>query len=70
LGRQLSETINLEWLGANVRQLQADLLCVRMEISMIAKRLEIMTDRIANFEARMETRFDKIEMLSGRWERH
>jgi hypothetical protein len=54
---------SLELLGANIRQLQADLRTLRGENANLHNRLDQIVDRIATFEAVFETRLDQIAML-------
>lgn len=57
------DVINLEWLGANVRQLQADVRTLRLEMTSQNRRFDQVMDRLATFEAVTETRFDQMTIL-------
>ena len=68
-----SDTITLEFLGAALRAIQAEQRTLRMENELIRKEiarlasrdellevLRVLADRIGNFEAGMEARFDQL----------
>ena len=59
------ETISLEWLSANVRQLQADIRTLRSDIALLNKRIDIIVDRVAMFEAKVESRLVQIDTNMG-----
>ena len=69
----MSDTITLEFLGATLRAIQAEQRTLRMENELIRKEiarlasrdellevLRVLADRIGNFEALMEARFDQL----------
>ena len=79
----MSETITLEFIGATLRAIQAEQRTLRLENELIRKELgrcatrdellevlRVIVDRIANFEALMETRFDaqnrRMDQMAGR----
>jgi hypothetical protein len=58
--------LSLDLLGANLRQLQADVRTLRDENIILHKRLDQIIDRIATFEAVFETRLDQQTILIDR----
>jgi len=75
----MSDTITLEFLGATLRAIQAEQRTLRMENELIRKEiarlasrdellevLRVLADRIGNFEALMEARFDQLAAQLGR----
>jgi hypothetical protein len=62
----MSDTISLELIGRNVRQLQADVRTLRNEIAFTSKRIDQIIDRVATFEAVFETRLDQQTILIDR----
>jgi hypothetical protein len=63
----VSETISLDWIGAQLRTIQAEQRTLRGENKQLRAQmsevLSVVVDRIANFEALAEARLDQ---LAGR----
>ena len=59
----MADTVNLELLGKNIRQMQADMRNIRGDISMLDKRLDIIVDRMSAFEGKIEAQLDQMTVL-------
>jgi hypothetical protein len=63
----MSDVISLDWIGAQIRKIQADQRTAetRDELmrSLLAEAIRILSARIGNFEALIEARFDRLEAL-------
>ena len=70
----MSDTISLEFIGATLRTIQAEQRTQRMEVALLREQiarmatkaelldvLNVLAERFGNFEALMETRFDRLE---------
>jgi hypothetical protein len=58
--------LSLELLGANLRQLQADVRTLRDENIILHKRMDQIADRIATFQIVVEARLDQQTLLIDR----
>jgi hypothetical protein len=60
----MSETISLEWIGAQLRTIQAEQRTIRTENellrSALAEVVRVLSERIGNFEALTEARVDQL----------
>ena len=69
----MSETVSLEWIGTTLRSIQAEQRSIRDENRLIRQSLidalTVLTQRIANFEAYLDTRFDQLSARLDRIER-
>ena len=65
----ISSPLSLELIAQNLCVLQADQRSIRSELRVIGERIDALErslgDRMAGFEARMETRFDQIQAELG-----
>ena len=61
----VSETVSLEWIGATLRAIQAEQRSIRLESGLLQSALTAavtaLLQRIGEFEAHMDTRFDEFE---------
>ena len=69
----MSETVSLEWIGTTLRSIQAEQCSIRDENKLtrqsLVDALKVLTQRIANFEAYLDTRFDQLSARRDRIER-
>jgi len=76
----MSETVSLEWIGTTLRSIQAEQRSIQAEQRSIRDEnrlirqslidaLTVLTQRIANFEAYLDTRFDQLSARLDRIER-
>jgi hypothetical protein len=63
----MSDVIDLNWIGATLRSVQAEQRSIRTENALIRSALSdsitVILQRIGNFEALVETRMDRFETL-------
>jgi hypothetical protein len=65
----MSETISLEWIGSQLRAIQAEQRTIRAEneifrttvLNALSEVVRVLNDRIGNFEALSEARVDRLE---------
>lgn len=68
----MSETISLDWIGATLRAIQAEQRSIRDENTLIKSALNaagiVLSQRIADFEAHVDSRLDQSENRLARFE--
>ncbi len=68
----MSDTVSLEWIGTTLRSIQAEQRSIWDENKLIREALSggltVLMQRIANFEAYLDTRFDQLSIRLDRIE--
>ena len=68
----MSQTVSLEWIGTTLRSIQAEQRSIRDENKLVRQALihalTVLTQRIANFGAYLDTRFDQLSVRLDRIE--
>jgi hypothetical protein len=68
----MSDVIDLNWIGAQLRAIQAEQRTLKSEgelfRTMLAEVLRLLSERIGNFEALMEARIERVEARIGNFE--